>query len=405
MADITIDQLTTQIFYQIPQIFMTTTEKRYGSDGNVKEKVRSTSQYAKKLSNDAKLAYGALYNRCLLSIHSYKEGKMDYVDDNGSVFLIYTVDDLMDLLDKSKPTVLKVKKELIALGLLREVKQGANKANRLYLQNVDATLQEYEYYEAVQIESGRDKGKTNYFHAKTLDHLGNLIFVFDEENTQMEDGGKKSLPPKNSVKSTENGGKKSLRPKNLPREVKNIDPSNIDYSKTDNNDDTIRYKEKFSSEPLSISEAFKMGEHSFLTEQIVTQLSSFGELSPILQDKIFQAKRFVEKEFDYQLVDRYPITSEKRRLHGELFVNDLEREIAKLRSKVSIGHNNGRPIQNIAGYFYRMLILFWKKCLWLELNYDFIDLASRQGSDESLLEFASPTPEVIDDELYLWVRA
>lgn len=405
MADITVNQLTTQTFYQIPQIFMTTTEKHYGSDGKVKEKVRLTSRYARELSNDAKLAYGALYNRCLLSIHSYKEGKMDYVDENGSVFLIYTVDDLMDLLDKSKPTVLKVKKELVELGLLREVKQGANRANRLYLQNVEASLQEYEYYEAVQIKSGRDKGKTNYFHSKTLDHLGNLIFVFEEESPQMEDGGKKSLPPKNSAKSTDNGGKKFLRQYSLPRVVKNIDPSNIDYSKTKINNDTNRYQNELSSESLSISEAFKIGEHSFLTEQIVTHLSAFGELAPVLQDKIFQAKRAVEKEFDYQLIDRYPIASEKPRIHGELYVKDLEREVAKLRSKVSIGHNNGRPIQNIPGYFYRMLILFWKKCLWLELNYDFIVLDSYREADDSLLELVSPTGEAIDEELYLWVRS
>lgn len=330
---------------------------------------------------------------------------MDYVDENGSVFLIYTVDDLMDLLDKSKPTVLKVKKELVELGLLREVKQGANRANRLYLQNVEASLQEYEYYEAVQIKSGRDKGKTNYFHSKTLDHLGNLIFVFEEESPQMEDGGKKSLPPKNSAKSTDNGGKKFLRQYSLPRVVKNIDPSNIDYSKTKINNDTNRYQNELSSESLSISEAFKIGEHSFLTEQIVTHLSAFGELAPVLQDKIFQAKRAVEKEFDYQLIDRYPIASEKPRIHGELYVKDLEREVAKLRSKVSIGHNNGRPIQNIPGYFYRMLILFWKKCLWLELNYDFIVLDSYREADDSLLELVSPTGEAIDEELYLWVRS
>lgn len=141
MSDIKVDQVVTQTFYQIPQIFMARIEKKYSAEGKVKEKIKITSEYVKKLSNDAKLAYGALYNRCMLSIQSYKDGKFDFVDDTGSIFLIYTVEDMMDLLDRGKTTIHKIKKELKDAGLLREVSQGANRPNRLYLQNVDASLQ------------------------------------------------------------------------------------------------------------------------------------------------------------------------------------------------------------------------------------------------------------------------
>ncbi|HEM6510232.1 TPA: replication initiator protein A, partial [Streptococcus suis] len=167
MADITIDQISTQTFYQIPQIFLPSIEKEYGSDGRVKKKIKLTSPYARKLSNDAKLAYGAFYNRCLLSIRSYHQGVKDYVDENGSVFMVYTVEELMEVLDKGKMTVHKIKKELQEIGLLREVSQGANRPNRLYLQNVNANLQEYEYYQANYLTSGRDKGKVTYIHVKT----------------------------------------------------------------------------------------------------------------------------------------------------------------------------------------------------------------------------------------------
>ncbi len=86
MADITINQLATQNFYQIPQIFMTRTERERNSEGKVLRKIRYTSDYT-KLSTDAKLAYGALYSRCQLFIHSYQQGKKDYIDERGSVFL------------------------------------------------------------------------------------------------------------------------------------------------------------------------------------------------------------------------------------------------------------------------------------------------------------------------------
>lgn len=407
MADITVNQLATQTFYQIPQIFMTTTEKRYGSDGKVIEKIKTTSSYARELSNDAKLAYGALYNRCLLSIRSYNEGKRDYVDENGSVFMNYTVEDLMDLLDRSKPTVLKIKKELVKSNLLREVKQGANRANRLYLQTVDASLQEYEYYDATIISAGRDKGKVVYIHSKTLDYFGNNLFENEPKMPEEENGSQKSLPPKNLVKSMKNGGKKNGRPNSLPDEVKTFDPTNTDYTKTNNIYDTNRYKGGISETPLSISEAFKLGNHSFLTDQTVTQLAAFGELAPVLQDKIFQAKRTVEKEFADQLLDRYR-TIDKPRLDGELFSKDLEREVSKLRSKVSLGNHNGKPIQNIAGYFYRMMVLFWKKCLYLELYQDFLCLDEGNRAGEPLLEVYFPesmSKDELDDALYLWGAA
>lgn len=139
MADITIDQLATQTFYQIPEIFFTRIQ--HNENGYVK----LTSSYT-GLSSDAKLAYGALYNRCKLSISSFQKGNRDYVDENGAVFLIFTVSDLMLLLDKGKMKVTKIKKELQEHGLLREVRQGLNKPNRLYLQLVDANLEIVEHY-------------------------------------------------------------------------------------------------------------------------------------------------------------------------------------------------------------------------------------------------------------------
>ncbi|HFI0830398.1 TPA: replication initiator protein A [Streptococcus suis] len=399
MADITVNQLATQTFYQIPQIFMTTTEKRYGSDGKVIEKVKTTSCYARELSNDAKLAYGALYNRCLLSIRSYNEGKIDYVDENGSVFLIYTVDDLMDLLDRGKTTVTKIKKELREAGLLREVNLGANRANRLYLQTVDASLQEYEYYDAMIISSGRDKGKVVYQHSKTLDCFGNIISKVEEE----KNGSSKNEPPKNADKSMKNGSSKNGHPDSKPHGVQNLNATNTDNTKT-NIYDTNRYKGEQPEITLSISEAFKLGNHSFLTEQTVTQLAVFGELAPVLQDKIFQAKRAVEKEFADQLLDRYK-TIDKPCLYGELFAKELESEVSKLRSKVSLGNHNGQPIQNIPGYFYRMLVLFWKKCLYLELHQDFLLLDEGNRAGEPLLETYFPetmSKDELDDALYLW---
>lgn len=221
--DITVHQLTTNQFYQIPQLFFKRVERKWDSEKKMLIKICHTSYYT-GLSSDAKLAYGALFNRCQLSIYSYEQGKTDYVDKNGSVFMIYTVQDLMELLDKSKPTVTKIKKELISMGLLREVRQGNNKPNYLYLQNVDATSQITEHFDE------------NNTLLKKFDYFGKLLY----ENPE-------SL--KKVAQSLDNsGGKKFERPKSLPPEGKNFYPSNTERSETENNNISSRKTEKNSNE-------------------------------------------------------------------------------------------------------------------------------------------------------------
>jgi|GEM_PF-2443047 len=228
MADITINQLATQKFYQIPQIFVSRTERRKDSEGNVLMKIKHTSDYV-KMTLDAKFAYGLLYNRCQLSIRSCEQGRLDFVDENGAVFLIFTVEELMELLDKSKGTVIKIKKELAEFGLLREVRMGVNKPNRLYLQLVEADHQIVEHYD-----------NDNRLLAK-FDYLGQEIWSLDDEVEIMAE----TL----GTSGSSNFG----RPKNELLEVQNLDSSNTELSKTDDDDlniynDTAEISEYTSNE-------------------------------------------------------------------------------------------------------------------------------------------------------------
>ncbi|SDB09644.1 Replication initiator protein A (RepA) N-terminus [Streptococcus henryi] len=372
MSDIKVDQVVTQTFYQIPQIFMARIEKKYSAEGKVKEKIKITSEYVKKLSNDAKLAYGALYNRCMLSIQSYKDGKFDFVDDTGSIFLIYTVEDMMDLLDRGKTTIHKIKKELKDAGLLREVSQGANRPNRLYLQNVDASLQEYEYYEAVVISSGRDKGKVIYTHVKTLDATGNIIFdLSSQKSSNDENGSSKNERPTNPVKSMKNGGSDSERPNSDTQGVQILNGTNTKTTKTELLNDTNRYRDESPLSDLSNSEAFQMGQHSFLTDKTILRLSLFGKEAKNLENKIFQAKRQVEKTYSSLL--------RNEQILGEVWATELEREIEKLIFKVKTGENEGKSIQNIAGYFYQMMVRFWKMAVLIESEQGFTNVMNQSN--------------------------
>ena len=347
MADITIDQLATLTFYQIPEIFFTRIQ--HNENGYVK----LTSSYT-GLSSDAKLAYGALYNRCKLSISSFQKGNRDYVDENGAVFLIFTVSDLMLLLDKGKMKVTKIKKELQEHGLLREVRQGLNKPNRLYLQLVDANLEIVEHYSA----DGELLKRVNAF--------GKVLY----EKVPQSIGNSESI--------------KNGRPQNGLQNVHESDGINTEKSKIDTLYDTNRYEGESSLSDLSISEAFKMGQHGFLSPQLVQKLSLFGKDAKILENKIYQSKRQVEKNYNNLLADQ--------EIYGEVWLQDLERELDKLIFKIKTGEAEEKPIQNVPAYFYKMMIRFWKMALLIEKEQGFMELS---GQSEHARKFPDECPSLI----------
>ena len=353
MADITIDQLATLTFYQIPEIFFTRIQ--YNENGYVK----LTSSYT-DLSSDAKLAYGALYNRCKLSISSFQKGNRDYVDENGAVFLIFTVSDLMLLLDKGKMKVTKIKKELQEHGLLREVRQGLNKPNRLYLQLVDANLEIVEHYSI--------DGEL----LKRLDAFGKVLY---EKECDIE----KTPKPLGNSGSPQNG-----RPQNGLQNVHKTDGINTEKSKTDNLYDTNRYEDESTLSDLSISEAFRMGQHGFLSPQLVQKLSLFGKDAKILENKIYQSKRQVEKNYNNLLADQ--------EIYGEVWLQDLERELDKLIFKIKTGEAEEKPIQNVPAYFYKMMIHFWKMVLLIEKEHGFLEVS---GQSEYARKFPDECPSLI----------
>ena len=113
MGRITLEQIQTgERFIKIPMAFV-------------------ESRYYSKFSTEGKYLYGILYNRFQLSV------KNGWVDNKNCVYLIYTVEVLCKILGFGKNKVIKLKKELVKYGLLEEVRQGLNKPNLLYLQNVE----------------------------------------------------------------------------------------------------------------------------------------------------------------------------------------------------------------------------------------------------------------------------
>ena len=82
-----------------------------------------------KLSTDAKVLYGLFLNRVSLS------KKNHWVDEEGRVYVYYTLVSIQEDLHCASQKALKLLKELERYGLIERVKQGLCKPDRIYVKN------------------------------------------------------------------------------------------------------------------------------------------------------------------------------------------------------------------------------------------------------------------------------
>ena len=132
----------------------------------------------KSLSNNAKMLYMLLFDRLELSL------KNGWHDKEGNVFQYYTNEQLMiDLNCNSNKTIIKIKKELKDAGLMKEVRQGMNLPNRIYLDvlngSVESTFQEVQKVHLGSVEN-------------TLSEV-QKVHTIKTENTKTENNNNKLL--------------------------------------------------------------------------------------------------------------------------------------------------------------------------------------------------------------------
>ena len=121
-------------FYQIPKLLV------HGE------------KYKDILTTTDIFAYSILLDRLNVSI------KNNWFDENGNIYFVYSNQELVKILNVSKPTAIKIKKNLKNVGLLEEERTG--RANRLYLlEPVPATVDEAKYIMDLDNQNIEDKYK------------------------------------------------------------------------------------------------------------------------------------------------------------------------------------------------------------------------------------------------------
>ena len=134
----------------------------------------------KNLSLRAKVMYMLIFDRRTLSIQN------KWHDKNGDVFIYFTNQQFMELLNCNEKTAIKAKKELQDFGLIKEERQGVNKPNRLYISGtVKNTGQELEKLQSIKT----DNIKTNISRLNEPDGAGdNSLYSIEDAPPQYDLG-------------------------------------------------------------------------------------------------------------------------------------------------------------------------------------------------------------------------
>ena len=161
-----INEVKNNAFYQFPQWLLK--EEPY-----------------KNLGDKAKLMYMLLFDRRTLSI------KNKWHDDNGQIYMYFTIEQFMQELNCSNKAVVKAKKELVEIGLLEEVRQGRNKPNRLYINGREQSTR----LEVNKVHTGSEQStrlEVNKVHGINTNNINTNISILSNQQQEEVDEIRKS---------------------------------------------------------------------------------------------------------------------------------------------------------------------------------------------------------------------
>ena len=150
-----INEVTQHKYYQVPKELYT------------------NPRYKTVINNDAKMLYALLLDRMELSRTN------GWIEDDGTIFLIFKREDLADMLGICVTTVWRAIKQLKEVGLIEEKRQGLNRPNLIYIGKIDYS--EPENNVAETDENIVDDNTSDSFSSSDIENL--KVRTFKGENS------------------------------------------------------------------------------------------------------------------------------------------------------------------------------------------------------------------------------
>ena len=273
-------------YYQMPKVFF-------------------TNEVYKSLSNDAKIAYMLLKDRFDNSV------KNNWVDSEDNVYFIYTVAELMTLLNCREGKVSKIKKELEAVNLLKQKKGRVKKIN------------------------GKIETTPNLLYLGKPNVTSEDVFKINEEQNNVN-------PIIAKIASTE----KVSDINENPVIAKIAD--NLFYTSYLDTLDTLDTKKEALQQQLLLDQFSEVQEHTFLNKDSLKFIATFSDTIQEAHEmvgSIIRAKTKVEKEYNVVLI-------------GE----DYQEEIDKCLRRVMHKIKTDSTVKSPKGLFYKSFYNLFVEC-------------------------------------------
>lgn len=280
-------------------------------------------QHFKGLSSDAKLLYGLMLDRMALSMKNH------WLDNENRAYIIYSISNVMEDINCSKPTCVKIMKELDSFGLIERKRKGLGKPDIIYVKNFavleDSQEQDEESSDAADTfeenkpvmsnENITSEGKQDELPEVKDFNFNNEAYglemvetgeIFKEKeqispNVGVNSGiSKKSELPEVkdfnfwNEKTLTSGGKESL-----PLEVKNLAPN---YNNNNYNNQSYNY----------INQSYQSNLSSQADQACKDEIDTIGNTDAYIQQ--------IKKNLDYDFYMTNDVAYMDKDLLKELFV-------------------------------------------------------------------------------------
>ena len=133
-----------------------------------------------KMSVEAKYLYMLMYDRNKISITN------NWVDDNGDIYIYFSIENICKELNIKDQKAQKLKKELMNHELIKEVRQGLNKPNKIYVQvcdsNADESRTSENHYSGIVKITNQEKWKSLSNNNNINNNKNNNIYSQNESD-------------------------------------------------------------------------------------------------------------------------------------------------------------------------------------------------------------------------------
>ena len=133
-----------------------------------------------KMSVEAKYLYMLMYDRNKISITN------NWVDDNGDIYIHFSIENICKELNIKDQKAQKLKKELMNHELIKEVRQGLNKPNKIYVQvcdsNTDGSRTSENHYSGIVKITNQEQWKSLSNNNNINNNKNNNIYSQNESD-------------------------------------------------------------------------------------------------------------------------------------------------------------------------------------------------------------------------------